>query len=144
MPGPDAIDRFEGKWAALAMDHPHPIPAKHGLPDAPSVEHALLAAKTHDRDAQRKILTTGDIKQARALALRTPARHNWHEIELRTLRYLLDRKFEDSECAELLRETGDAFLIDGACGNDYWGMVNDEGTNHHGLLLMEVRAELCA
>ena len=55
----------------------------------------------------------------------------------------LKSKFQNAEMREKLLATEDAILIEGNNhGDRYWGMVNGEGQNKLGKLLMRIRSEI--
>ena len=74
---------------------------------------------------------------------RLKLRSDWEEIKDSVMYTCLISKFQDPEMRKKLLGTGDAVLIEGNNhGDRYWGMVNGEGKNKLGRLLMQVRSEI--
>ena len=61
------------------------------------------------------------------------------------MKEIVTAKFEQNELLrQRLKETGTAYLIEGnTWGDTFWGKVDSKGENHLGLILMDVREELC-
>lgn len=110
----------------------------------PSVENAYQAAKTTNMlvRAEFQTMTAGQAKRSGGyLSLRD----DWTLVRLEVMEDLLRQKFQDRDLAKRLVETGDAVLIEGnTWGDTFWGVCRGRGSNHLGLLLMSIRAELSA
>lgn len=111
-----------------------------------TVEHAYQAAKCVDqyaRDYIRDATTPADAKtRGRASVIR----QDWDQVKIVIMLDLLTQKFQVPFLASLLRDTGDAKLIEGNTWHDqFWGTCfcedceEEEGQNWLGKLLMEVR-----
>ena len=110
----------------------------------PSLEHAFQATKTHclaDRESIRNASTPA---YAKRLGLKVVLRADWEAVKLSIMKRLVSNKFAlNKELADLLRQTGDAELIEGNnWGDAFWGVCGGVGRNHLGKILMEVREEI--
>jgi ribA/ribD-fused uncharacterized protein len=114
-----------------------------------SVEHAYVAAKTTNpvtRAYIQTIETPGEVKRyGRTLELR----EDWEDVRLEVMEGLLRQKFSKQPFKDLLRLTGDAYIVEGNVWHDnFWGSCRCEncgvnkGENHLGRLLMEIRGEI--
>jgi hypothetical protein len=109
----------------------------------PSVEHAYVAAKTHDLSLRIKAtetLTAGAVKR---LGRKMVLRDDWEEVKVDIMRDLLIQKFSQQPFRRLLLATGDSYLEESNTWNDtFWGVCNGKGKNQLGILLMEIRSYL--
>jgi N-glycosidase YbiA len=137
----EPITSFNGEFSFLSNFHPCPVNFE-GI-RFPTSEHAFQAAKTLDHN-QRAIIamlmTPGKAKRAgRKLHIRP----DWERVKIPTMEKILRMKFSNPEMREKLLATGDRVLIEGNNWNDtFWGVCNNQGENHLGRLLMEIRNEL--
>lgn len=108
-----------------------------------SVEHAYQAAKTLDPSVRQRIRDERSPLRAKQIGARVLLRPGWDAMRLDVMLDLLLRKFSDPELADLLLATGDAELVESNdWGDRFWGVVDGDGQNALGQLLMTVRAEL--
>lgn len=71
-------------------------------------------------------------------------RSDWDSIKEGIMLDLLRIKFNIPYLKDALIATGDAELIEGnTWGDRYWGVCEGEGENKLGILLMQVRKEIC-
>ena len=107
-----------------------------------SVEHAYQAMKTEDKGVRRRVsLMTA--KEAKKFGKTVKLRDNWDNIKISIMRDLLKLKFSNPKLKNLLLETGTELIEEGNYWHDtFWGIYNNKGENHLGLLLMEIRKEL--
>ena len=115
----------------------------------PSNEHYYVAMKTTDPVLRKKIsevTTAGKVKRfGRDMEIRA----DWEDVRLQVMLYGLRQKFSDPVLNKMLKDTGDAQLIEGNSWHDnFFGSCGcsscgDVGDNHLGRLLMQVRSELC-
>lgn len=86
-----------------------------------------------------KIATPGQAKRygSRVLALRP----RWEAMKIRIMARVVRAKFrQNSSLLSLLLATAPSELVEGnTWGDTFWGQCRGKGTNHLGLLLMEVR-----
>ncbi len=139
---PDPITEFQGEHRFLSNFYPSPIPMWNGL-IYPTVEHAFQAAKTLS-SAQRELIRTAHSPAvAKRLGREVQLRHDWDDMRLRVMRFLVARKFaEGSPLASQLLSTGTRDLIEGNhWGDRFWG-VDGAGKNHLGVILMARREQL--
>lgn len=116
------------------------------------VEREFQAAKTDDPKWAALILGASSPGQAKKLGRQAPLRADWDSQKLIVMKVLLRRKFAIRKLGQALLDTGDALFIEGNTWHDnYWGncvcggpACDMVGSNHLGLLLMEIRAELRA
>ena len=137
------INSFRGEYSFLSNFEKCTIEFE-GL-TYPSVEHAFQAAKTLDTD-KRLSFTKGSPGCAKRMGRRLELRPDWEEIKDSVMYACLKSKFQNDDMRKKLIATGDAVLIEGNNhGDHYWGMVNGEGKNNLGRLLMQIRSEIrCA
>jgi predicted NAD-dependent protein-ADP-ribosyltransferase YbiA (DUF1768 family) len=70
-------------------------------------------------------------------------RLDWDKMKLFIMASLLRQKFSDPALGKKLLDTKHIYLIEGNnWGDDYWGVYEGRGTNHLGVLLMNLRDEL--
>lgn len=78
--------------------------------------------------------------QAKKLGKSVELRKDWEEIKLSVMKNVLIAKFSNKELFQKLLETKDYYLEEGNNWNDtFWGVCNNKGENHLGLILMEIR-----
>lgn len=78
--------------------------------------------------------------QAKKLGKSIELRKDWEEIKLSVMKNVLIAKFSNKELFQKLLETKDYYLEEGNNWNDtFWGVCNNKGENHLGLILMEIR-----
>ena len=96
-----------------------------------------------DKRKRRKVAackTPGDAKRQGRKFRRRP---KWEAIKVDAMREILWTKFSDPYMAELLLATGDAMLLEeNDWGDRFWGVVDGDGLNVMGNLLMEIREDL--
>ena len=137
----DKVDLFRGEYAFLSNFQKCNIEFEGDV--YPTVEHAFQAAKTFDKEERKRILSFASPVIAKRIGRKVKLRPDWEYVKCDIMLLLLKKKFEDPELAEKLLATGDAELIEGNNhGDRFWGMVNGEGKNMLGKLLMEVRDDL--
>jgi ribA/ribD-fused uncharacterized protein len=109
-----------------------------------TVAHAILAAKSTDLTYRRMIRDQPSPARATQIARPVRLRRDWSLIRDRVMLDLTRQKFvPGTPLAARLLDTGDVELVDGNQRNDrYWGVVDGEGRNTLGRILMQVRAEL--
>ena len=107
-----------------------------------NAESAYQANKSGDPIVRNRFTNlTG--REAKALGRRVVMRQDWDKIKLRVMKDIVTTKFRNPELAMLLWHTGEQEIIEGNSWNDtYWGVSNGKGSNHLGIILMEVRKEL--
>lgn len=135
------IDSFFGEHRFLSNFYPSPI--EWGGATHPTVEHAFQAFKTHDTSEKVAILEASTPGKAKRLGKKVTLRKDWERIKLTVMKLLLTYKFDIPELRQKLIDTGDAELIEGnEWGDTFWGVYQGMGSNHLGILLMEIRNEL--
>jgi ribA/ribD-fused uncharacterized protein len=138
---PDVIDSFSGEYRFLSNFHPSPVEMKGIV--YPTVEHAFQAAKTLDSVERRRIAELDTPGKAKRAGRKVELREDWEQIKVKVMHWLVTRKFEDPQLAELLRATGDVQLIEGNYwGDRFWGVCEGQGLNWLGRVLMDVRSKL--
>ena len=136
------IERFEGRYSFLSNFFYAPILYK-GIRYANN-EAAFQAQKTCDYFLRRKFGELDDPGAAKHFGRTLALRSDWEKIKLQEMYCICAAKFFQHKylAAKLLR-TGNAMLIEGNNHNDFfWGMVENEGENHLGLILMDIREKL--
>jgi len=138
----DKIVGFSKKNGAgfLSNFHPSTITFEGSL--YPTVEHAYQASKTLDVDCRRLIRSASSPNDAKRLGRSITLRHDWNEVKVQLMRFLVKEKFKNPFLRHLLVSTGDLRLINENRWNDkFWGMVDGAGENWLGKILEEVRSE---
>lgn len=135
------INSFSGAYRFLSNFYPSKVEWE-GV-EYPTVEHAFQAAKTRDpreRQTVKYCKTPGDAKRA---GRKVTMQQGWDCIRLDVMLKLLAQKFDkdkNPELHQMLKDTGDAVLIEGnTWGDTFWGKVDGVGQNWLGKLLMFVR-----
>ena len=110
-----------------------------------SSEALFQSLKCKDTDL-RKEFTKLSADKSKKMGRSVELRENWEQVKISMMEYTLLLKFgQNSDLSKLLLETGDHKLVEGNTWNDkFWGVseYDDQGENHLGILLMELREEL--
>jgi len=135
------VREFRGEYRFLSNFYL--VDIEYAKQHYPSVENAYQAAKTKDKKLRVKFETIPP-SDAKRLGRKIPLRDDWEDIKRAIMHTLVRSKFEnDFALRAQLLATGDARLEEGNWwGDRYWGMVDGEGENHLGKILMRVRREL--
>ncbi len=109
-----------------------------------TVEHYFQGMKTLDPQVRERIRMAPTPGKAKALGRGCRLRANWEEIKIPVMRMALRNKFLPTNSdGRYLLNTGNALLLEGNdWGDKYWGVVNGQGENWLGHLLMARRAEI--
>lgn len=108
-----------------------------------TVEHAFQAAKSNDVKTQKLFAIIPTPQEAKQFGKTIPLREDWETVKVSIMKDLLKQKFSKSPLREMLLQTNGIELVEGNThGDTYWGVVNGQGKNTLGKLLMEVRSEL--
>jgi ribA/ribD-fused uncharacterized protein len=141
------IDKFEGKYAFLSNFYAS-IVQEDGI-TYPTIEHYFQAQKTLNPFERKEIAATATPGQAKRAGRNVTLREDWEEVKDSVMLQGLRLKFDIEELANMLLETGDAYLEEGTTWHDNtWGNCscpkceNIPGQNRLGTLLMQVRQEL--
>lgn len=142
MANSDPIYAFDGEFRFLSNFYPSEIRFE-GM-TFQTVEHAFQAAKTVDRERREWIRLSNTPGIAKRRGRKIQLRPHWEGIKIDVMRLLLREKFYGAPgLAGKLRATAGRELIEGnTWGDHFWGICNNHGYNHLGILLMEIRAEL--
>lgn len=108
----------------------------------PSVEHAYQAAKTLDLKWRNKICNCNTPGQSKRMGRKAPLRSDWNNIKVKTMRHLLNQKFENQELLNLLLDTYPHIVQEGnRWGDKFWGIClkTGQGKNYLGKILMLIR-----
>jgi ribA/ribD-fused uncharacterized protein len=112
----------------------------------PTAEHCFQAMKFSDeehRERIRQASTPGEAKRLgrdRSVSIRA----DWDDVRDEIMLRIVRRKFEmHADLRQVLLDTGDEELVEGAPSDPYWGRGADgRGENRLGKILMQVREEL--
>jgi len=136
---------FTGKWAPLDNFYIAPIDMP-GIGRCETVEHAFQAAKARHKKHREAIRTAPTPGTAKALgrARRVTGyryRRDWERVRFGVMRTALELKFATyPKLLALLRSTGRREIQEGnTWGDTVWGMVDGEGQNWLGRMLMDIR-----
>lgn len=115
----------------------------------PTVEHAYQAAKTLDRRERGIVQAAETPGRAKRLGRTLTIRSDWEEVKLDVMWGLLGQKFAPgTPFADVLKATAPvAELVEwNTWGDRFWGRDThtQEGENHLGRMLMQIRAALLA
>lgn len=138
------IKSFTGQHAFLSNFSPCSIEYEGTI--FPSTEHLFQSLKILDPNLRlriSRILTPGQAKKfSRTIELRP----NWNKIRVSIMRDVVYQKFQQNlVIRKMLLDTGDKELVEGNDWHDkFWGVDNqtNEGDNHLGNILMEIRDDL--
>lgn len=138
----DGIYGFTGEYRFLSNFYPSRINLD-GM-DYPTVEHAYQAAKTLNPDQRLMILNLPYPAMAKKAGRKVHMRHDWDEIKITVMEYLLRQKFTGYHGLSLkLYQTGDIYIEEtNTWGDTFWGVCNGKGQNVLGNLLMKVRKDI--
>lgn len=134
------IDNFTGDYMFLSNFLPCRVPlGQYGVFE--NSEAAYQAMKCPSLVDEFRTLTP---EKAKKLGRSVMMRPDWEEVKKVIMYQVVHAKFfNNGYLATKLLETGTATLIEGNdWGDKYWGMVDGEGENHLGEILMQVRNEL--
>ena len=112
----------------------------------PSVENAYMSAKSPEKVWKlfcSNPKTTAAMCKKRSKEIQIRA--GWDDMKLQVMEYLLKLKFNQEPYRTLLKETKDEYIQEGNYWNDkFWGfcLKTNEGENHLGKLIMEIRKTL--
>lgn len=139
------ITAFKGAYGFLSNFYPAKIVTDWDPePIYPTAEHAFQAQKTWNLRERRIIAGAGSPGEARRLGRSVSLQGSWEQTRKRIMLETLLRKFtQNPELRQWLIATGDTELQEGnTWGDRYWGMVDGQGENWLGRLLMMVREVL--
>lgn len=138
------INFFEGPYAILQPDSPHPVMVNEAL--FPTAEHAYQAKKFSQPVIIDQIRSAGSVNEAQAIALRYRDNRvvDWSEIKVTAMEQVLQEKARQyPEVRELLKRSGDAFLGESSPTDHFWATGNNgEGENWLARIWMKIRDEL--
>jgi ribA/ribD-fused uncharacterized protein len=138
----ELIDSFDGEYRFLSNFWPVEIEFE-GIQFS-SVEGAYQAAKTLDPMVRLEIAVLPANKAKRA-GKKLKIRSDWEAIKIPVMEILVRKKFQNPELKDKLLATGERPLIEGNWwGDTFWGICKEQGQNHLGRILMQVRDELKA
>lgn len=134
------IERFIGQYCFLSNDYPCTISFRGDL--FPSAEHAFQSTKATSEDEYRIIKSAKSSKEARKLGRCISLREGWFDSQVQTMESVLRSKFENPFLAQMLLETYPSLIVHTQTRSPFWGVVEGEGQNQFGLLLMKIRDEI--
>ena len=141
LPQREVVDTFFGVFQFLSNFYP--CEAVYDGVAYPTAEHAYQAAKSTNKKVRNRIRGTDTPGQAKRMGQKVILRQSWESIKVDIMREILWTKFSDPYMAELLLATGDAMLLEeNNWGDRFWGVVDGDGQNVLGNLLMEIREDL--
>lgn len=136
------ITEFRGKYRWLSNFWLCPVILEGFV--YPTVENAYQASKTLDLESRIPFVTCSPGKAAYRGRNHLVVRLDWEDVKLKMMRKLLDQKFQFGTFkATQLLATGDKQIVEGNIwGDTFWGVCNGVGTNHLGIMLMDIRKKL--
>lgn len=141
------ITSFEGKYAFLSNFYAAQVQYMNNI--WPTTEHAYQAAKTLDKQEQKKIWEACTPDDAKHLGRRVTIRADWEEVKDQIMYEIVKEKFKNPGLKRKLLNTGNEVLCEGNYWHDnYWGSctcpkcMKVTPKNKLGKILMKVREEL--
>jgi ribA/ribD-fused uncharacterized protein len=138
------IDSFRGDYNFLSNFYPCTV-VFDGL-SYPSAEHAYQASKSDDPNVREIVRNLLDAATARSYGKRIVMAPDFLSNRISYMEAIVLSKFTHRDNIELtkrLLDTGDAILIEGnTWGDFFWGVCRGRGSNHLGIILMNVRAQI--
>jgi N-glycosidase YbiA len=151
------ITKFEGRYSFLSNFYPSVI--EHQGIKYPTVEHYYVAMKVNNeqlingmyytvgdfREMIAKVETPGLVKK---IGRKVKLRNNWDSYKFEVMNWAVREKFKDVNLAQMLIDTGEQELIEGNWWHDnlfgscICNKCSNNGKNHLGKILMQVRNEL--
>ena len=107
-----------------------------------STEGAYQAQKTMDEEVRRQmsIMSPAGCK---SLGMALKLRPDWDDVKLKIMEDVNRIKFSQEPFKSKLLATGNEHLVEGNdWGDKYWGVVNGQGENRLGSIIMKIREEL--
>lgn len=104
-----------------------------------NAEAAFQAFKCPERAKEFCKLTPGAAKK---FGRKVPIRSDWEDIKLDVMTKVLTTKFSDPVLRQRLKDCTEYIQEDNTWGDYYWGVCNDYGHNHLGMILMSIRDQL--
>lgn len=103
----------------------------------PSVENAYQAAKTL---GDRTIFQICSASRSKRLGKTIDLRKDWNKIKLNVMFDLCFQKYNQEPFTTLLLQTGNCKIVEGnTWGDTYWGVCDGIGSNHLGMIIMQIR-----
>lgn len=139
-----AIYGFFGEYRFLSNFAPAPLVLPEDGILYPTSEHAYMAQKTVSLPLRRELAALSTPQDAREAGLQLSLRLDWAVQRLHAMLAALRAKFgQNPELAERLLATGQHYLEETNNWDDrFWGVVDGEGLNMLGKMLMQVRNDL--
>lgn len=136
------ITGFRGPYAFLSNFHPARTPFDGFT--WPTSEHAYQAAKSADIEHRQAMVAAPTPGRAKRLGQQCRLREDWDRKKLLVMLAVVRSKFQHNpDLAIQLMDTHPTPLVEGnTWGDRFWGMVDGQGENHLGRILMRVRDEL--
>lgn len=137
------IRSFRGKHAFLSNFHTAPFQwdGRTYL----NAEAAFQSAKCLSPEERTAFTQLNGVK-AKQAGKRVPLRSDWEQVKVAIMADVVRAKFtQNPDLARKLINTGDAAICEGNTWNDtFWGVnaQTNEGENHLGKILMQVRTEI--
>ena len=140
----DYFDDFQGPNEHAFLSNFYPAPVQIGAFEYPTTEHYFQAMKAVDAIGRERIRLADNPGLAKSLGRTCALRPDWEIVKVDVMLRGVRSKFgQHPDLADKLIATGDALLVEGNTWDDrIWGVVDGEGENMLGLILMLVRAEL--
>lgn len=133
------LQKFDGSYSCFSNFYLREVKYKDKI--YKTKEHAFQCQKaTNCRDFEYVFNAPTPLKakrRSRAINLRD----NWNHVKVSIMKEIVLEFFKQhNDLRDILMSTDDAELIEGNdWGDVFWGVCNEEGENHLGKILMEVR-----
>ena len=106
-----------------------------------NAESAFQAQKCASAEL-RHLFADLDAVTAKKLGREMQLRDDWDDVKDNIMKEIVLSKFQDEDIRDRLLETGSEEIIMYTKRDAYWGVIDGEGENRLGKILMEVRSEL--
>lgn len=136
----------ESKWIKNWFSNMIPFddPLVHEGISYPAVENFYQAMKTLDVE-RRKEIAAAEPRKSKRMGRDSVLREDWSKVRHAVMRQALDHKFKlGTTHGNQLLETDGEIVEWNNWGDEYWGkdVRTNNGTNHLGKMLMEIRSFL--
>lgn len=133
------INYFKGEYEFLSNAYSMPV-LYNGVWYA-NAEAAFQAQKCASAEL-RHLFADLDAVTAKKLGREMKLRDDWDDVKDGIMKEIIKSKFEDEDLRDKLLDTGDDEIVMYTKKDVYWGVVDGEGENRLGKILMDVRSEL--
>ncbi len=109
-----------------------------------SAEAAFQATKTDDSEIKKKIFYAQTVQQVKKIGETITVTDEWINKQINIMKEITYAKFSQNKvlCNLLLQTEKEKIVYHDSENNTFWGVYNNFGYNHLGLILEQVRDQL--